>query len=100
LKELETVTALNLKCLTLKEKIHKMEAMKFDTMVGENGILKIPELKNYVNQNVEVFVVLNPATNQKREATNLSAFLEKWTGYFRETTTDDIKYNYLMNKHK
>lgn len=77
-----------------------MEAMKFDTLVRENGVLKIPELKNYVNQNVEVFVVLNPAKNQTREATDLSAFLEKWTGYFRETTTDDLKYNYLMDKHK
>jgi hypothetical protein len=83
-----------------ERKIRKMEAMKFDTLVRENGVLKIPELKNYVNQNVEVFVVLNPAKNQKREATDLSAFFEKWTGYFRETTTDDIKYNYLMDKHK
>lgn len=54
-----------------------MEAMKFDTLVRENGVLKIPELKNYVNQNVEVFVVLNPAKNQKREVTDLSAFFEK-----------------------
>jgi hypothetical protein len=83
-----------------ERKIRKMEAMKFDTLVRENGVLKIPELKNYVNQNVEVFVVLNPVKNQKREPTDLSAFLEKWTGYFRETTTDDIKYNYLMDKHK
>jgi hypothetical protein len=83
-----------------ERKIRKMEAMKFDTLVRENGVLKIPELKNYVNQNVEVFVVLNPVKNQKREPTDLSAFIEKWTGYFREITTDDIKYNYLMDKHK
>jgi len=83
-----------------ERKIRKMEAMKFDTQVRENGVLKIPELKNYVHQNVEVFVVLNPTQNQKREATDISAFLEKWTGYFRVITTDDIKYNYLMDKHK
>ena len=35
-----------------------MEALKFDTLVRKNGILKIPELENYVNQNVEVFVVI------------------------------------------
>lgn len=77
-----------------------MEALKFDTRVKENGVLKIPELKNYVNQNVEVFVVINPEKNKKRITKDLSAFLEKWTGYFRETTTDDVKYNYLMDKHK
>jgi hypothetical protein len=77
-----------------------MEALKFDTLVRENGILKIPELKNYVNQNVEVFIVLNPVKNQTSSAQDLSAFFEKWTGYFREIPTDDVKYNYLMDKHK
>ncbi|GAB1450068.1 hypothetical protein MASR2M47_01240 [Draconibacterium sp.] len=77
-----------------------METLKFDTLVRENGILKIPELKDYVNQNVEVFIVLNPVKIKKRSAQDLSDFFEKWTGYFKEITTDDVKYNYLMDKHK
>ena len=42
-----------------------MEAYKFATTVLENGIIKIPELKDYADQKVEVFVVLKPKKNIK-----------------------------------
>jgi len=77
-----------------------MEALKFDTLVRKNGILKIPELENYVNQNVEVFVVIKPEQQIISVKTDISAFFEKWAGFFKEITIDDIKYNYLMEKHK
>jgi len=77
-----------------------METFKFDTLVRKNGILKIPELENYVNQNVEVFVVIKPENRIVYGKTNISVFFEKWAGFFKEITTDDLKYNYLMNKHK
>jgi CRISPR/Cas system CMR-associated protein Cmr3 (group 5 of RAMP superfamily) len=77
-----------------------MEALKFDTLVRKNGILKIPELENYVNQNVEVFVVIKSQKPIKSEEINISVFFEKWAGYFSEIKTDDIKYNYLIEKHK
>jgi len=77
-----------------------MEALKFDTLVRKNGILKIPELENYVNQNVEVFVVFKPEQQIISVKADISAFFEKWAGFFKEITIDDIKYNYLMDKHK
>jgi hypothetical protein len=77
-----------------------MEALKFDTQVRKNGILKIPELENYVNQNVEVFVVIKPENHIISGKTDISVFFEKWAGFFKEITTDDTKYNYLMNKHR
>jgi hypothetical protein len=83
-----------------ERKISKMEALKFATLVGENGVHKIPGLKNYVNQNVEVIVVLNPEKKQRHISHDFSQFFEKWTGYFREISTEDLKYNYLMDKHR
>ena len=40
-----------------------MEAYKFATTVLANGIVKIPELKGFADQKVEVFVVLKPKKN-------------------------------------
>jgi hypothetical protein len=54
----------------------------------------------YVNQNVEVFVVIKPEQQIISVKTDISAFFEKWAGFFKEITIDDIKYNYLMDKHK
>jgi hypothetical protein len=37
-----------------------MQALKFKTKVLENGIIQIPEIESYVNQEVEISVVLIP----------------------------------------
>lgn len=76
-----------------------MEARKFATKVHENGILKIPELKKYKNQKVEVFVVIKPENNKQKNK-SINDFLTKWSGFFSSIDTDDPKYNYLTEKHK
>ena len=77
-----------------------METLRFDTLVRKNGILKIPALENYVDQNVEVIVVVKEQNQIPTTKHDISTFLEKWAGFFEDITTDDIKYNYLMEKHK
>ncbi len=77
-----------------------MEARKFATRVLENGILKIPELKNYQDQKVEVFVVIKPDDNNKQNNNSLNDFLTKWSGFFSTSDTNDPRYNYLIEKHK
>jgi len=77
-----------------------MEAYKFETTVLENGIIKIPELKGYADQKVDVFVVLKPKKNNKRSNKTMDDFFVKWAGNFSITQTDDTKYNYLMEKYK
>jgi len=77
-----------------------METLRFDTLVRKNGVLKIPALENYVDQNVEVIVVVKGQNQIPTAKNDISTFLEKWTGFFEDITTDDIKYNYLMEKHK
>jgi hypothetical protein len=77
-----------------------MEAYKFATTVLENGILKIPELRAYADQKVEVFIILKPKKNIKPINKNMDDFFMKWAGTFTIAQTDDVKYNYLMEKYK
>jgi hypothetical protein len=77
-----------------------MEAYKFATTVLENGIIKIPELKAYTDQNVEVFVVVKTKKNIKANKKTMQDFFAKWAGAFSIAQTDDIKYNYLIDKYK
>ena len=77
-----------------------MEAYKFATTVLENGILKIPELKAFADQKVDVFVVLKPKKNNKPGTGKIDDFFSNWAGFFTIAQTDDVKYNYLMEKYK
>nr|NQU89000.1 hypothetical protein [Bacteroidota bacterium] len=80
--------------------IAKMEAYKFATTVLENGIIKIPELENYTNQRIEVIVVLKPEKKVQTKRNSMNDFLSSWAGYFSTVETDDVRYNYLMEKYK
>lgn len=75
-----------------------MEAYKFATTVLENGIIKIPELKNYTNQHVEVFVLLKSKKMNKKNS--MHEFLSNWAGLFSTVKSADVRYNYLMEKYK
>ena len=76
-----------------------MEAYKFETTVLRNGVIKLPEISQYADRQVEVFVVIKQAakTRQKR---SMEQFLEKWTGFLQGTVPDDLKLQYLREKYK
>lgn len=77
-----------------------MEAYKFATTVLKNGIIKIPELKGFADQKVEVFVILNPKKEVKTKRKTIDEFLANWAGFFSPAETSDVRYNYLMEKYK
>ena len=77
-----------------------MKVYKFATTFLKNGILKIPELSGYADQKVEVFVVLKPKRNIKTGNRKMDDFFMKLAGSFKIAQTDDVKYNYLMEKYK
>ena len=77
-----------------------MEAYKFATTVLEHGIIKIPELESYIDEKVDVFVVLTTEKKAETKSKSIDDFLLKWSGFFSTTKTDDTKYNYLMEKYK
>ncbi|XOF35076.1 MAG: hypothetical protein ACL93V_07260 [Candidatus Electrothrix sp. YB6] len=76
-----------------------MEAYKFKTTVLRNGVIKLPEISQYAERQVEVFVVIKQAENTSQER-SMEQFLEKWTGFLRGTVSDDLKLQYLKEKYK
>ncbi len=76
-----------------------MEAYKFKTTVLKNGVIKLPEISQYANRQVEVFVVIKQVakTGQKR---SMEQFLKKWTGFLEGAVPDDLKLQYLTEKYK
>ncbi|MDF1551261.1 MAG: hypothetical protein P1P88_25800 [Bacteroidales bacterium] len=77
-----------------------MEAYKFETIVLENGTIKLPHFEKYKNQQIEVFVVFKNPTKVESKKLTASEFLDKWTGFISELNIEDEKYNYLINKYK
>jgi hypothetical protein len=76
-----------------------MEAYKFETIIMEDGIIKIPELSAHKDHRIEVIVVLKPE-KKKQTSNTIEDFLAQWSGFFKIAETDDIRYNALMEKHK
>ncbi|MCF8374393.1 MAG: hypothetical protein K9H64_22420 [Bacteroidales bacterium] len=80
------------------EHTDQLQAFKYSTTVLKNGMIKIPKFEKYVDQEIEVIVVLKPERNRKPKKSTVDDFLEKWAGVFSEVETDDLKYKYLMEK--
>jgi hypothetical protein len=77
-----------------------MEALKFETTVRENGILKISALREYQDQKVEVIIILKSKNKPLDKNIGLDDFFKQWSGYFPVIESDDLKYNQIMEKHR
>jgi len=73
-----------------------MDTYKFKTIVKADGVIKIPELKEYKDQEVEVFLVFKNEQDQEYSAED---FIAKWKGFLSNIDADEQKMNYLLNKH-
>ena len=76
-----------------------LQAFKFDTRILENGIIKIPDLENFVNKDIEVVVLLKP-TQPARKKITAEEFITKWAGFINSDNPEDLKYEYLAEKYK
>jgi len=78
-----------------------MEAYKFEATVQTNGVIKIPEIAKWANQQIEVFVIIPsppPAqTVAKRQI--LQQFLDKWLGFLEGVDPVQLKTQYLQEKY-
>ncbi|MCA9937889.1 MAG: hypothetical protein KC418_04565 [Anaerolineales bacterium] len=79
-----------------------MEAYKFQTTIQEDGIIQIPRIAKWVNQQVEVFIVLGPENPPEPSPTpvpSIITFLKKWHGFLKEFDPEQLKAEYLQEKY-
>ena len=78
-----------------------MEAFKYNTKILKNGIIEIPEISKYAHRPVEIFIVLkepeNPTVSKRSQS--IDQFLEKWTGFMKDSNPDKSKLDYLEGKY-
>lgn len=74
-----------------------MHTQVYRTKVLENGILRIPEIKNLVNHYVDVY--LRDRTEDKKKMT-FRKFIKKWEGIIEGADPDKMKFEYLKEKYK
>lgn len=73
-----------------------MNAFKFETTIQDDGMIKIPELKKFANQVVEVLIVEKAKRFRKTQQTNITfgEFCKKWRGFLRGANIEDWKNDY------
>ncbi len=79
-----------------------MEAYEFNTVVSNDGVIKIPEISKYINREVKVIVMFKTQEElpiNGNEKKSIDDFFEKWSGKFSKIETDDTRYNALIEKH-
>lgn len=77
-----------------------MEAYKFEVTVQENGIIEIPEISQFANQEVEIFIMVKAKAENKPDLEkNVDRFLDKWRGALKGVDPDALKLQYLREKY-
>jgi hypothetical protein len=86
--------------LVIKARSETMKAYKFKTTIAEDGVIQIPEIAQWANQRVEIFVVIEPAGEEPEPSLPLKTFLEKWRGFLKGHDPDQLKDAYLQEKYR
>jgi len=76
-----------------------MEALKFNTKILENGMIKLPEITDLANREIEIIIVLKGEKMNNKQI-SASEFLKKWSGFLSDTDTDDSRIQYLNKKYE
>jgi hypothetical protein len=75
-----------------------MQAYRFETRITKNGLIQIPLSNQLFDKEVEIIIL--PKQKQKTIRLSSSDFVTKWTGFLKNSNTDDLKYQYLSEKYK
>ena len=63
----------------------------YETKVLQNGILKIPEIKNIVNHKVKI-ILIDEDENGKEETMTYKKFLKKWLGFIKGVDAEKLRF--------
>lgn len=78
-----------------------MKIYKFETVILEQGILKIPEMTKHAHQEVEVVIVIKSSGQAEyKKSQSATEFLEKWSSFLGNVDPDGLKHQYLLEKHR
>lgn len=81
-----------------------MNAYKFETIVQDDGIIKIPEIRDLVNHKVEILIIdLSESNKEKKQFKTFKEFSKKWKGCLKGINIDNYKedrINHLKEKNK
>jgi len=75
-----------------------MQAYRFETRITKNGLIQIPLSNQLFDKEVEIIIL--PKHKQKTAKLSSSDFVNKWTGFLKNSNTDDLKFQYLSEKYK
>ena len=75
-----------------------MQAYRFETRITKNGLIQIPLSNQLFDKEVEIIIL--PKQKQKTVKISSSNFVTKWTGFLKDSDTDDLKFQYLSEKYK
>lgn len=78
-----------------------VKTYKFEATVQEKGVIEIPEMAQWAHQQVEIVVIVHPASQQDTDASQaVTNFLDKWRGFLKDFDPDELKWQYLQEKHR
>lgn len=75
-----------------------MQTYRFETRISKNGKIYIPISKELFDKDVEIIILQND--NNGISKSSAQDFINKWSGFLKNTDTDNSKYQYLKEKYK
>ena len=76
-----------------------MGVLKFTTKISESGVIQLPKNSIFLNKEVEV-IIMPKSKQNKTKSSKATEFVQKWSGFLRNTNTEESKYDYLSEKYK
>lgn len=74
-----------------------MKAYKYDTKISKTGEIILPLNSQLFDKEVEIIIVPKQLNKSKKLKTH--DFINKWSGFLKNSNTDDLKYQYLSDKY-